>query len=169
LIIRKATTGDAVAIAAIYNYYVLQTSISFEEKAVSEQDIAQRIADVQEKELPWLVCEADSVVLGYAYATPWRVRHAYRFSVETSVYLMRGKGGQGIGAQLYRALLARLAAGGYRLAIGGVALPNAASVALHEKMGYQKAAHFSDVGFKFGKWIDVGYWQCKLGDSREAA
>nr|WP_229459039.1 arsinothricin resistance N-acetyltransferase ArsN1 family B [Massilia glaciei] len=169
LSIRNATGGDAAAIAAIYNHYVLQTPISFEEQAVADDDMAQRVAGVQEKGLPWIVWETNGVIVGYAYATPWRVRHAYRFSVETSVYLMHGKAGQGMGAHLYRTLLARLAEGGYRLAIGGIALPNEASIALHEKMGYQKAAHFKGVGFKFDRWIDVGYWQIALGEAGAAS
>lgn len=160
--IRDAVAGDAHAIAAIYNHYVLETSISFEKEAVSGEEMAARIGDVQHKPLPWLVCEENGVVVGYAYATPWRVRKAYRFSVETSVYLMQGKAGQGYGARLYRTLLERLTGSGYRVVIGGIALPNDASVALHEKMGFEKVAHFEEVGFKFDRWIDVGYWQRKL-------
>lgn len=159
---REARVDDADAIAAIYNYYVLTTSISFEETEVSAIDMAGRIADVQAAGLPWLVAEIDGAVAGYAYATKWRVRHAYRFSVESSVYLAPDSAGKGIGAKLYGVLLERLRAGGYHLAIGGIALPNAASVALHEKMGFEKVAHFSEVGFKFGRWTDVGYWQLAL-------
>lgn len=159
---REARVDDADAIAAIYNHYVLTTSISFEETEVSAIDMAGRIADVQAAGLPWLVAEIDGAVAGYAYATKWRVRHAYRFSVESSVYLAPDSAGKGIGAKLYGVLLERLRAGGYHLAIGGIALPNAASVALHEKMGFEKVAHFSEVGFKFGRWTDVGYWQLAL-------
>lgn len=123
-----------------------------------------RIADVQAAGLPWLVAEAEGVVAGYAYATKWRVRHAYRFSVESSVYLAPASAGQGIGTMLYRALLDRLRDGGFHLAIGGIALPNAASIALHEKLGFEKVAQFREVGFKFGRWTDVGYWQLSLGN-----
>jgi L-amino acid N-acyltransferase YncA len=159
---RDARVDDAEAIASIYNHYVLTTSISFEETAVAAIDMAGRVADVQAGGLPWLVAEIDGVVAGYAYATKWRARHAYRFSVETSVYLAHEAAGKGIGGALYRVLLERLRGGGYHLAIGGIALPNAASVALHEKMGFEKVAHFGEVGFKFGQWTDVGYWQLKL-------
>jgi L-amino acid N-acyltransferase YncA len=160
--IRDARVDDAEAIASIYNHYVLTTSISFEETEVAAIDMAARVADVQAGGLPWLVAEIDGVIAGYAYASKWRVRHAYRFSAETSVYLAHEAAGKGIGGALYRVLLERLRAGGFHLAIGGIALPNAASVALHEKMGFEKVAHFGEVGFKFGQWTDVGYWQLKL-------
>lgn len=160
--IRPAHTDDAQAIAAIYNPYILNTVISFEEDAVTDAAMAQRIADVQAGGLPWLVAERDGKVLGYAYATKWRVRHAYRFSVESSVYLAPAAARQGVGTALYAALLAQLAGCGCHLVIGGIALPNDASVALHEKMGYEKVAHFREVGFKFGRWRDVGYWQKTL-------
>lgn len=160
--IRDAVADDAAAIAAIYNHYVLTTSISFEEQAVTDSEMQQRIADIQRSGLPWLVAELDGVLVGYAYATKWRVRHAYRFSVESSVYLAPDLAGKGLGTALYQQLLERLSASGYHLVIGGVALPNAASVALHEKMGFEKVAQFREVGFKFGRWIDVGYWEKSL-------
>jgi phosphinothricin acetyltransferase len=160
--IRVAHADDAKAIAAIYNPYILNTTISFEEEPVTDAAMAQRIADVQAGGLPWLVAVQDGRVLGYAYATKWRVRHAYRFSVESSVYLAPQAARQGLGTALYTALLAQLAEHGVHLVIGGIALPNDASVALHEKMGYEKVAHFREVGFKFGRWLDVGYWQRTL-------
>lgn len=160
--IRDASVEDAEPIASIYNHFVLTTSISFEEAAVPIVEMARRIADVGSAGLPWLVAEIDGAVAGYAYATKWRVRNAYRFSVETTVYLSPGHAGQGLGTALYQALLARLRKGGYHLAIGGIAQPNAASVALHEKLGFEKVAHFREVGFKFDRWIDVGYWELRL-------
>ncbi len=160
--IRDAQGEDAAAIAAIYNHYVEHTAITFEEDAVSDATMAERIEDVQGGGLPWLVIEQDGVLVGYAYATKWRVRHAYRFSVESTVYLEAGAAGNGWGAALYQVLLERLAGKGYHLVIGGIALPNAASVALHEKLGFEKVAQFREVGFKFDRWIDVGYWQKKL-------
>ncbi len=163
--IRAANVEDAEIIAAIYKHYVLNTSISFEEAEVTGIEMAGRIADVHAAGLPWLVAEVDGVVAGYAYATKWRVRHAYRFSVETTVYLAPDSAGKGIGTTLYGALLDRLRAGGYHLAIGGIALPNPASVALHEKLGFEKVAQFSEVGFKFDRWTDVGYWQLALAKS----
>lgn len=160
--LRDAIADDAPAIAAIYNPYIIDTTISFEEEPVSDAEMARRIAEVQAAGLPWLVAELDGAVIGYAYATKWRVRHAYRHSVESSVYLAPAAARRGVGSTLYEALLARLQAGGYHLVIGGIALPNAASVALHEKMDYEKAAHFKQVGYKFGRWLDVGYWQKTL-------
>lgn len=161
--IRDARPTDAAAIAAIYNPYIVDSTISFEETPVTAADMQARIAAVQEGGLPWLVLEEeDGAIAGYAYATKWRVRHAYRFSVETSVYLPAGRAGRGFGTALYRELLRRLRDDGCHLAIAGIAQPNVASVALHEKMGFIKVAHFGEVGFKFGRWLDVGYWELKL-------
>jgi len=157
--IRQAQASDAAAIARIYNHYITHTVITFEEQLVSEADIAQRIADVAAASLPWLVMEEAGDVLGYAYAAPWRTRSAYRFSVETSVYLHHAALGRGLGSQLYEALFSALTPCGVHVAIGGIALPNDESVRLHEKLGMKKVAHFEQVGFKFGQWIDVGYWQ----------
>lgn len=160
--IRDATVRDAESIASIYNHFVLTTSISFEEAEVPVIEMAGRIADLQASGLPWQIAELDGVVAGYAYATKWRVRHAYRFSVETSIYLAPDQAGKGLGTALYEALLTRLRDGGFHLAIGGIALPNPASVALHEKLGFEKVAQFREVGFKFDRWTDVGYWQMVL-------
>jgi phosphinothricin acetyltransferase len=158
-VIRPALASDASAIAAIYNHYVLTTTISFEEAPVDADEIEARMATVQAGNLPYLVAEEDNDITGYAYATPWRVRRAYRSSVETSVYVRDGRHGRGTGTSLYRALLAALTQAGYHLAIGGIAQPNAASVALHEKLGFEQVAHFREVGYKFDRWVDVGYWQ----------
>ena len=161
--IRDARPADADAIAALYNPYILETTISFEEEPVGADEMRARIAAVQDGGLPWLVLESDDgTIAGYAYATKWRVRHAYRFSVETSVYLSPAHAGRGHGTALYTELLRRLRALGCHLAIGGIAQPNEASVALHEKMGYRQVALFSEVGFKFDRWLDVGYWELKL-------
>lgn len=161
--IRPASDGDAPYIAAIYNPYVAGTSISFEEQSISAHEMLQRIHEVRGASLPYLVLEnAESAVIGYAYASKWKGRCAYRFSVETSIYLAESAVGQGFGAQLYRALLDQLRATQVHLAIAGIALPNHASIALHERLGFEKAAHFKEVGFKFGKWVDVGYWQLAL-------
>lgn len=160
--IRPATAQDAEGIAGIYNHYIANTIITFEEQTVAPEDMAERIGAVDSAALPWLVAERDGRLLGYAYAAPWKTRSAYRFSVETTVYLDPEARGQGIGSRLYEALLANLGERGVRAAIGGVALPNPASVALHEKLGMKKVAHFEQVGFKFDQWIDVGYWQINL-------
>lgn len=160
--LRDATPDDAIAIATIYNHYVLTTAISFEEQAASEAEVRARIGAVQDAGLPWLVAIVDGAVAAYAYATPWRVRSAYRFSVESSVYVAHQTPRRGLGRALYMALLERLRAAGRHVVIGGIALPNDASVGLHEQMGFVKVAHFSEVGRKFDRWVDVGYWQLRL-------
>jgi len=162
--IRPAAPFDAARICAIYNHYVATTTVSFEEEPVGEQDMAQRIADVGAANLPWLVLEVDGELAGYAYATKWRVRPAYRHAVESSIYLDRAYAGRGFGRLLYGALLDALRARELHVVIGGVAQPNDASAALHEALGFRKVAHFSEVGKKFGRWIDVAYWERKLGD-----
>ncbi|MFZ6643682.1 arsinothricin resistance N-acetyltransferase ArsN1 family B [Undibacterium sp. TC4M20W] len=159
--IRPATAADAAAIINIYNHYIATTTISFEENPVTEQEMAQRIKDVSAS-LPWYVEEQDGVVIGYAYATPWRARSAYRFSVESTVYVAASHAGKGIGKRLYQTLIADLRQRGIHVIIGGIAQPNAASVALHESLGFEKVAHFKDVGRKFEQWVDVGYWELGL-------
>jgi phosphinothricin acetyltransferase len=161
IMIRPATPLDAAAIASIYNHYVTTTTISFEEDPVPVEDMARRIAEVGAR-LPWYVMERGGEVVGYAYATPWRVRSAYRFSVETTVYVAPDHARQGVGAALYKALIGELRARGLQVAIGGIAQPNPASVGLHEAMGFRKVAHFGRVGFKFERWVDVGYWELQL-------
>jgi phosphinothricin acetyltransferase len=157
--VRPATADDAEAVGRIYGHYILHTTISFEEQPVSTADMAERIGEVLSSSLPWVVAEHAGRVVGYAYAGKWKGRHAYRYSVETSVYLDPEFTGRGIGTQLYRELLAMLRDRSIHAAIGGIALPNVASVALHESLGFGKVAHFKEVGYKFGQWIDVGYWQ----------
>lgn len=168
-IIRPVTGDDAGAICSIYNHYVSATTISFEEEPVTPSEMAQRIADVLAARLPWLAMVEGDKLIGYAYATKWRVRPAYRTSVETSVYLDPECAGQGAGTLLYRALLDDLRGRGLHLAIAGIAQPNAASVRLHEKLGFRKVAHFSEVGRKFDRWVDVGYWELKLGEATPPA
>jgi phosphinothricin acetyltransferase len=161
--LRPASAADAASICAIYNAYVATTAITFEEEAVTPQDMAQRIADVGAANLPWLVLEVDGRIAGYSYATKWRARSAYRYSVESTVYLDRAFAGQGLGRLLYGALLDELRKRELHVVIGGIALPNESSVGLHEKLGFLKVAHFTEVGMKFGRWIDVGYWELRLG------
>jgi phosphinothricin acetyltransferase len=157
--IREVTVADAHAICRIYNHYVLNTTISFEEAEVDDAAMAGRIAAAT---LPWFVHEEDGEVLAYAYATPWRARAAYRFAAESSVYVAAGATGRKLGLAIYRHLLDALRERGMQTVIGGVAQPNAASVALHEKLGFKKVAHFERVGWKQARWIDVGYWQLQL-------
>jgi phosphinothricin acetyltransferase len=159
--LRDATAADADAITAIYNHYVATTTISMENDPVSSGDMASRIAGIRDAGLPWLVLVEDGRLCGYAYASQWRARPGYRHAVESSVYIDPALRGRGHGLALYRALLARLD-GRFHTVIGGIALPNAASIALHERLGFRQVACFHEVGHKFGGWVDVGYWQLTL-------
>lgn len=159
--IRPATAADAPALAAIYNPYVRDTTITFEEDLVAAGEMATRIAKVTEAH-PWLVWDEAGRVLGYAYSSVWRARPAYRHSTETAIYLAMDQQGRGIGTALYRALLEELKARRFHLVLAGVALPNEASVRLHERLGFRKAGHMREAGRKFGRWIDVGFWDLLL-------
>lgn len=161
-LIRTATHADAADIARIYNGYVLDTCITFETEPVDASDMTQRIDETLAASLPWLVAEVDGTVAGYAYASKWKGRCAYRHSVESTVYLDPAQTGKGVGLRLYAALIEALAACGMHAVIGGIALPNAASIALYERLGFRKVAHFLQVGHKQGRWVDVGYWQLLL-------
>ena len=159
--IRPCQPEDSQSICDIYSYYVENTVISFEEVAPTVAEMAQRIATCTET-YPWLVCHDGVEIVGYAHAGKWQQRCAYRLCVESTVYLKHGKAGKGYGTGLYRELLAVLQRQGFHMAIAGIALPNEASVKLHEQCGFTKVAHFSEVGRKFDRWRDVGYWQKKL-------
>lgn len=158
--LRKVELKDAEEICEIYNYYVKNTTVSFEELPVSVEDMKNRIINICSI-LPYFVYEDNGTIVGYAYATKWKERSAYKFSVETTVYLHHKAVG-GIGTKLYEALLTELKSAGIHRAMGGIALPNIASVRLHEKLGFQKVAEFNEVGFKHDQWINVGYWEYKL-------
>jgi len=160
--IRTAEHADAAAVAAIYNHYVATTCITFETDPVSPDDMAGRIDEAGEAKLPWLVAVDGDAIAGYAYASKWKGRCAYRYSVESTVYLDPACTGRGHGKALYVALVDALRERGLHAVIGGIALPNEASIALHERLGFEKVAHFKQVGFKQERWIDVGYWQLLL-------
>lgn len=159
--IRAATAADAAAIATIYNYYIKNTTVTFEEAPLGAADMEQRIAAVS-ADYPWLVLERDARILGYAYAARFHARSAYRFTVETTVYVANDAHRARIGTELYDSLLDRLRAQKLHRALGVIALPNEASVGLHEKLGFRKVGEFDEVGWKFGRWINVGYWECAL-------
>lgn len=160
--LRPATPADAAAIAVIYNYYVVHTIITFEEEEISAQEMAKRITENKKAGRPWFVWDENGRVLGYSYASKWKSRCSYRFSVESTVYLEKDATRRGLGTKLYSALIDALRSTRTHAIIGGVALPNAGSAALHEKLGFQKIAHFKEVGWKFDQWIDVGYWELIL-------
>lgn len=156
--VRAVAAADAAAICAIYNPYIAETVISFEQSPVSEAEMARRIRDTT-AHYPWLVAEIEGNVVAYAYASRWRTRAAYDWALESTVYVDKAYTGRGIAKPLYLELLRLLQAQGIHAVIGCIALPNDASVALHEKCGFVKVAHFPQVGRKFERWVDVGFWQ----------
>ena len=158
-IVRAATAADAAAVARIYNHYVAETVVTFEEEPVAVEEIGRRMEVVQAAGLPWLVAEEAGAVVGYAYAGKFHARRAYRHSCEVTVYLAPQACGRGLGVLLYTRLLALLAERGVHAAVGSITVPNPASVALHEKLGFKKVGHLEQVGWKFNRWLDVGYWQ----------
>lgn len=159
--IRTALASDAQAMADIYNPFILGTTITFEEEAVTPQEMASRIRAVMSA-LPWLVIEVQGTVAGYAYATPWKTRSAYRRTVESAIYVDPSQAGQGLGTRLYEALLGELQQLDVHAVLGGIALPNEASVALHERLGFEKVGQLKQVGWKLQRWVDVGYWEKRL-------
>ena len=161
MLVRPCEEQDMPAICEIYNYYIKNTTITFEEDELDVYAIKARV-EAYTKSFPWLVCEVDGSVVGYAYATKWKERAAYRKSLEVTVYVKHSLGGKGYGKALYSVLLNSLNNLDCHVILAGIALPNEASIGLHEHFGFKKVAHFPEVGFKFGKWVDVGYWQRNL-------
>ncbi len=156
--VRLIETDDAAKIAQIYNYYVENTHYTFELAPVSIAEMERRIVEIT-RNFPFLVCEMNNEIVGYAYATQFKMREAYRHSVEVSVYVKNGEQGKGIGAALYERLFEILKQTSSHAIIAGISLPNEASIRLHENFGFEKVAHFREVGNKFNRWIDVGYWE----------
>lgn len=158
--IRLATPDDAEQIQAIYAPYC-HTPISFESGPPSSGEMRARLVKVL-GQYPWLICEEDGGLLGYAYATQHRERAAYRWSVDTSVYVRQGRQRRGVGRALYTSLLAMLPLQGYVNAYAGITLPNPTSVGLHESMGFESVGVYKHVGFKYGSWHDVAWFQRPL-------
>ncbi|NWD06351.1 arsinothricin resistance N-acetyltransferase ArsN1 family B [Pseudomonas gingeri] len=162
--IRTAVVADAHAIQGIYAPIVLKTAISFEEAPPSVEDIAQRIATTLQT-YPYLVAEEDGEIKGYAYASQHRARPAYRWAVDVTVYIAESARRQGVGRQLYETMLPILDKQRFRAAYAGIAQPNEGSVGLHESLGFVHIGTYPEVGFKLGKWHDVGYWRLGLCQS----
>ena len=160
-ILRDVTVADAQAICDIYNPYIAETAISFEQQPVSVEDMRGRIQSVTVS-YPWLVAQSDAGVIAYAYATRWRTRAAYDHTAESTIYVQRSLHGSGVAYPLYMALLERLRLQSVHAVVGCITVPNPASIAFHEKCGFIKVAHFPQVGRKFGQWVDVGFWQVTL-------
>lgn len=163
VLLRLATLEDAAGVAAVYAPVVETTAISFEYEAPSVDEMRRRMEQTSSSH-PWLIAD-DGSVAGYAYAAPYAARDAYRWSVAVSVYLPAERRGQGVGRRLYRSLLGLLELQGYRQAFAGIALPNEASVGLHEAMGFTLVGVAPRVGYKLGAWHDVGQWQRALANS----
>lgn len=162
--LRLAAADDFDAIAAITSHYIRHTSVHFGEADVTGGELRTLWHDHRDR-YPWLVTEQRGAVVGYAKAGEFRSRAAYRWSCETGIYLSPSHGGRGLGAPLYRRLLDVLRAQGFTLAIGGITLPNPASVRLHERLGFTHWGTIARVGRKFGRWHDVGFWQLALQDA----
>lgn len=163
--IRVARVDDAAEVHRIYAPIVRDTVISFELEVPTVEEIAARIAKTL-PEFPWLVDERDGGLAGYAYASRHRERRAYQWSVDVTCYVDEAHRGRGVGRALYVALLAILRRQGFQGAFAGIALPNAASVALHEAVGFEHVGTYRNVGYKLGRWRDTGWWQRTLGEAR---
>jgi len=163
--IRPAVRTDADTLTRIYNHYVRETIVTFETTELDVADMARRIEETVSAGLPWIVVEEGDALVGYACASKWKGRCAYRYSVESTIYLDPAATGRGIGRRLYGTLLEQIRECGMHVVIGGIPLPNPASAALHEALGFRKVGEFGEVGYKFDRWIDVGYWQLTLRPS----
>ncbi len=158
---RSARLSDAGWIADIYNWYVENTFITFEAQPLSNEIVELRLQKAGAN-CPWLVAEEAGKVIGFAYAGEFRARAAYRHSLETTIYLDPSCQGKGVGRQLYAALIDELQSTDAHVLIAVIALPNPQSVALHEKLGFVKVGHLAEIGRKFDRWVDTGYWHRKL-------
>jgi phosphinothricin acetyltransferase len=158
--------GDAAACAEIYAPHVEGSAVSFDELAPDAAAMGERIERVTATHA-WLVAEREGQVVGYAYGYPFQQRPAYRWTVGVSVYVAEGEHGRGVGRALYAALFDRLRERGYRMAHAGITLPNPASVALHESLGFEQVGVNREIGWKNGAWRDVGWWQLELAPAGE--
>ncbi len=157
--IRLATIDDSPTLALIYNHYIEHSHATFETEKIDAAEMSRRLEKAFSHGYPFLVCETENEIAGYAYGRQYRPRAAYQHSIEISVYVRPAFENRGVGTRLYEQLIPEIVGLGFHAIIAGVSLPNDASVKLHEKFGFEKVAHFSEVGNKFGRWIDVGYWE----------
>jgi len=159
--IRKVKESDSGSITDIYNYYVENTTVTFEEIPLSLHEIEARIKKISES-FPYLVREDEGEITGFAYANTWKERCSYRKTAEMTIYLKNGTQGKGRGKELLNNLLDELRKNQFHLLIAGIAQPNNVSVKTFEHFGFKKAGQFTEVGFKKNRWIDVGYWELLL-------
>ena len=160
--VRAISDTDAEPVTRIYNHYITNTIVTFETEPVDSADMLKRIRETRDTGLPWIVAETGAGIAGFAYASRWKGRCAYRFSVESTIYLDAEQTGRGLGKRLYAQLIDEIRAISMHSVIGGISLPNEASVRLHETLGFKQIGQFEQVGRKFDRWIDVGYWQLLL-------
>lgn len=159
--IRSVHLKDANDITGIYNFYIKNTTITFEEVEIDTKEISERIKSVT-KDFPWIVYEEKGKVVGYAYVSPFKSRSAYKNSVESSIYIDHKSKGRGIGTLLYKEIIRLCQLKNYHTILGITTYPNDKSILLHQKFGFEKVAHYKEVGYKFNTWIDVAVWQLLL-------
>lgn len=160
--IRKVQLEDAKQIADIYNYYILHTNITFEEEAITSEEMANRIKEKLEHDNPWIVYEESNKIVGYAYLGTWRDRSAFRYSKESTIYLRTEEKGRGIGTKLYKELIKLAKENNYHAIIASITVPNEASFKLHENLGFYKTAEYREVGYKNNQWLDVSFFELIL-------
>ena len=160
--VRDIQKSDIPSVVSIYNYYIENSVATFEESRLSDSEMEKRINQVHTDGGRWLIASNGSDITGYAYSGIWQRRSAYRNSVEVTVYVSKDHLSKGVGKALYSELFRDPSTRSKHAIVAGITLPNPASIALHESFGMKKVAHFSEVGFKFDKWLDVGYWQLVL-------
>jgi len=159
--IRQIKASDVPKILPIYNYHVQNTVVTFDIIPLSIEQYTKKVMRISD-EFPFLVYIDNTEIVGFAYASNWRQKPAYNHTVESTIYTKNSAQKRQIGTKLYLELLQQLKVKGYKTVIGGISLPNEPSVKFHEKFGYEKVGHFSKVGKKFDKWVDVAFWQLNL-------
>jgi phosphinothricin acetyltransferase len=161
MILRPVKESDAENITKIYNYYVKNTTVTGDEIPFSIENMRDKIKN-KSQNYPWLVLEENFNILGYIYIDHWRMRSAYKHSAELSVYIHHEIRSKGFGSKLFQGLIEELKKQNFHSIVSAIVLPNDPSIALHEKFGFKKVAHFIEVGYKFEKWLDLGYWELLL-------
>jgi phosphinothricin acetyltransferase len=159
MIIREVQLSDAYRIAEIYNYYIENTIVTFEETKISEEAMSQKMQNILSKAYPFIVCEEEDQIIGYAYISTWRYHSAYNITLETSIYFDTHFTGKGLGSALYSELIKSAKAINIHSLIGVMSLPNESSRRLHEKMGFRRVGNVKEAGNKLGRLIDVEFWQ----------
>jgi phosphinothricin acetyltransferase len=165
--IRKATLEDAYTICRIYNYYIENTTVTFETLPISESEMQKRMEEIINTGYAFYVGEISKKIIGYYYTHHWNNRFAYATTVEESIYLDRNETGKGYGTQLFEHLLHQIDKSKFHVLIAGICIPNESSVKLHEKFGFKQMSHMKEIGRKFDQWQDVGHWQLIFNEKNE--